>query len=93
VPPFSRNPHDEMRQAVVATGVSTVLKQDGEAPIRGERKRKGKKCSGEREEREGDECRASKTPDHMQIRGTDAARNVRARIIPDRFFCWTRDLN
>jgi len=29
----------------------------------------------------------------MQIRGTDAARNVRARIIPDRFFCWTRDLN
>lgn len=45
------------------------------------------------EEREGDECRASKTPDHMQIRGTDATRNVRARIIPDRFFCRTRDPN
>lgn len=77
------------RRAVAVTGVSTVLKQDGEAPIRGEGKRKGKKyCGGE-----GGECRASKTPDHMQIRGTDATRNVRAGIIPDRFFCRTRDLN
>ena len=92
MPPFSRNPHDEMRQAVVATGVSTYLNKTGRHRYEAREKGREKNAAG-REEREGDECRASKTPDHMQIRGTDAARNVRARIIPDRFFCWTRDLN